>query len=133
VPYGTPIRAAGAGVVELAGRNGAYGVTVEVQHSQKYETLYAHMSKLADGIRRGTRINQGQIIGYVGATGRATGPHLHYEIRVDKRPVNPMNVQVAGGRQLAGKDLQKFQDLKLRVATMMQQAPSATQVAQANP
>ncbi len=133
VPHGTPIRAAGAGVVELAGRHGAYGVTVEIQHTKKYETLYAHMSKLATGIRRGTRVNQGQIIGYVGSTGRSTGPHLHYEIRVGKRAVNPTNVKVTGGKQLAGKDLVKFQNLKQRVVAMMQRAPSATQVAQANP
>ena len=82
VPYGTPIRSAGSGVVEIAGRHGAYGVTVEIKHNNKFETLYAHMSKLADGIRAGKKVNQGQIIGYVGATGRATGPHLHYEVRV---------------------------------------------------
>ncbi len=133
VPHGTPIRAAGAGVVELAGRHGAYGITVEIQHTKKYETLYAHMSKLATGIRRGTRVNQGQIIGYVGSTGRSTGPHLHYEIRVDKRAVNPTNVKVAGGKQLAGKELLKFQQMKERVVAMMEKAPSATQVAQAGP
>ncbi|MBC8037426.1 MAG: M23 family metallopeptidase [Rhizobiales bacterium] len=133
VPHGTPIRAAGAGVVELAGRHGAYGVTVEIQHTKKYETLYAHMSKLATGIRRGSRVNQGQIIGYVGSTGRSTGPHLHYEIRVGKRAVNPSNVKVTGGKQLAGKDMMKFQQMKERVTAMMQQAPSATQVAQASP
>ncbi len=133
VPYGTPIRSAGAGVVEIAGRNGAYGITIEIKHNSNYETLYAHMSKLAAGIRRGTRVNQGQIIGYVGSTGRSTGPHLHYEIRVGGRPVNPTNVKVAGGKQLAGKELVKFQQMKQRVLAMMQQAPSATQVAQANP
>jgi murein DD-endopeptidase MepM/ murein hydrolase activator NlpD len=133
VPHGTPIRAAGAGVVELAGRHGAYGVTVEIQHTKKYETLYAHMSKLATGIRRGTRVNQGQIIGYVGSTGRSTGPHLHYEIRVGGRAVNPSRVKVEGGKQLAGNDVPKFQQMKERVTAMMQQAPSATQVAQANP
>ncbi len=133
VPHGTPIRAAGAGVVDLAGRHGAYGVTVQIQHTKKYETLYAHMSKLAAGIKRGSRVNQGQIIGYVGSTGRATGPHLHYEIRVGKRAVNPSNVKVAGGKQLAGKDLLKFQQMKQRVTAMMERAPSATQVAQVSP
>ena len=83
-PYGTPIRSAGAGVVELAGRHGAYGIAVMVKHKGKYETLYGHMSKLAAGIRRGAKINQGQVIGYVGSTGRATGPHLHYEVRVSR-------------------------------------------------
>ena len=130
VPYGTPIRAAGSGVVELAGRHGAYGITVELRHNKKYETLYAHMSKLAAGVRRGAKVNQGQIIGYVGSTGRATGPHLHYEVRVAGRPVNPTRIKAAGGKQLAGTELGKFKQLKQRVQAMMQQAPSATQVAQ---
>ena len=128
--YGTPIKAAGAGVVELAGRNGAYGIAVMVKHKGKYETLYGHMSKLAAGIKRGSKVNQGQVIGYVGATGRATGPHLHYEVRVSDRPVNPMRVKAAGGRQLAGKDLSNFKQIKMRVLAMMQTAPSGTRVAQ---
>jgi murein DD-endopeptidase MepM/ murein hydrolase activator NlpD len=131
VPYGTPIRAAGAGVVELAGRNGAYGVTVEIKHNSKYETLYAHMSKLAAGVVPGVRVNQGQVIGYVGATGRATGPHLHYEVRINNNPVNPTRIASTGGRQLGGSDLMKFRQLKQKVLAMMQLAPSATQVAQA--
>ena len=133
VPYGTPIRAAGSGLVEQAGVNGALGVMIELRHNGKYQTVYAHMSKLAAGIRRGTKVNQGQIIGYVGSTGRSTGPHLHYEVRIDGRPVNPTRIQSAGGKQLAGKELGKFRQLKQRVFTMMQQAPSATQLAQANP
>jgi murein DD-endopeptidase MepM/ murein hydrolase activator NlpD len=131
VPYGSPIRAAGSGVIKLAGRHGAYGVTVEIKHNNKFETLYAHMSKLADGIRSGKKVNQGQIIGYVGATGRATGPHLHYEVRVAGRPMNPLKVKATGGKQLAGKDLQKYKLYKKRVLALMQSAPSATQVAQA--
>ncbi len=132
-PSGTPIRAAGAGTVELAGRHGAYGVTIKIQHSGKYETLYAHMSKLAAGIRPGSKINQGQIIGYVGATGRVTGPHLHYEVRIDDRAVNPARIKSAGGKQLAGKELTRFKQLKQRVLAMMQTAPSALQVAQVSP
>jgi hypothetical protein len=89
------------------------------------------MSKLADGIRAGKKVNQGQIIGYVGATGRATGPHLHYEVRVAGRPMNPLKVKATGGKQLAGKDLQKYKLYKTRVLALMQNAPSATQVAQA--
>ena len=130
VPYGTPIRAAGSGTIQIAGRNGAYGITVKIQHGKSYETLYAHMSKLAAGIRRGSKVNQGQIIGYVGSTGRSTGPHLHYEVRVNDRPVNPTRIKSAGGKQLAGKEIAKFKQLKQRIAAMMQQAPSATQVAQ---
>jgi murein DD-endopeptidase MepM/ murein hydrolase activator NlpD len=130
-PFGTPIRAAGSAKIEVAGPFGAYGIAVKLQHSGKYETLYAHMSRLADGIRPGASVRQGQVIGYVGATGRATGPHLHYEVRVANRPVNPMRIKASGGRQLAGKDLKSFQDLKTRVIAMMKVAPSGTRVAQA--
>jgi murein DD-endopeptidase MepM/ murein hydrolase activator NlpD len=130
VPYGTPIRAAGSGTIEVAGRHGAYGIAVEIRHNKKYETLYAHMSKLAAGVRRGTKVNQGQIIGYVGSTGRSTGPHLHFEVRAGNRPMNPLNVKSMGSKQLAGKDLQKFRSYKQRVLAMMQTAPSAQQVAQ---
>jgi murein DD-endopeptidase MepM/ murein hydrolase activator NlpD len=89
VPQGTPIRAAGSGVVEVAGRHGSFGIAVEIKHNNRYETLYAHMSKLAAGVRRGAKVNQGQIIGYVCSTGRSTGPHLHYEVRVNGVPENP--------------------------------------------
>lgn len=133
VPHGTPIRAAGSGVVKIAGRHGAFGIAVEIKHNDRYETLYAHMSKLATGIRRGAKVNQGQIIGYVGSTGRSTGPHLHYEVHVDNRPVNPTRIKAAGGKQLAGKELAKFNQMKQRVVAMMQQAPSALQVAQVKP
>jgi hypothetical protein len=129
-PPGTPIRAAASGTVEVAGRHGAYGIAVELKHPNKFETLYAHMSKLAAGVRRGSRVNQGQIIGYVGSTGRSTGPHLHYEVRVNNKPVNPLKVKSSGNRQLAGKELRNFRSYKQRVATLMLQAPSAIQVAQ---
>ena len=131
VPYGSPIRAAGSGIVDIAGRHGAYGITVQIKHSSKTETLYAHMSKLAAGIRTGTKVNQGQIIGYVGATGRVTGPHLHYEVRVAGRAVNPQQVKSSGSKQLAGQDLRKFKLYKQRVVALMQSTPPTTQVAQA--
>lgn len=130
-PTGTPIRAAGSGIVDLAGRHGAYGNTIVLQHGPKYKTLYAHMSRLAAGIRSGVRVNQGQVIGYVGTTGRSTGPHLHYEVRVSDRPVNPTAIRAAGGKQLAGKDLANFRGIKARVVAMMQTAPTSTQLAQA--
>jgi murein DD-endopeptidase MepM/ murein hydrolase activator NlpD len=130
-PSGTPIRAAGNGKVEIAGRFGAYGIAVKLQHSGRYETLYGHMSRLADGIIPGAAVRQGQVIGYVGATGRATGPHLHYEVRVANRPVNPMRIKASGGRQLAGRDLKSFDELKNRIVAMMKVAPSGTRVAQA--
>lgn len=133
VPYGTPIRAAGSGVVEIAGRFSAYGIAVELKHNDRYETLYAHMSRLAAGVVPGTRVNQGQVIGYVGATGRATGPHLHYEVRINTRPVNPLGIQITGGRQLAGKDLNRYRQTRALMTAMMRSAPSATQIAAATP
>jgi murein DD-endopeptidase MepM/ murein hydrolase activator NlpD len=130
-PTGTPIRAASSGIVDLAGRHGAYGNTIVLKHGEKYKTLYAHMSRLAAGVRKGKHVNQGQIIGYVGSTGRSSGPHLHYEVRVNNRPINPSAIKAAGGKQLAGKDLANFRTLKNRVVAMMQQAPASTQLAQA--
>ena len=131
-PQGTPIHAAGDGVIAQAGREQGFGNTIIIKHSEKYKTLYGHMSRFADGIRAGVHVNQGQVIGYIGSTGRSTGPHLHYEVRIDDHPVNPTNIRAAGGVQLAGKDLVNFKVNKLKVLAMMQNAPSAAQVAQAN-
>jgi murein DD-endopeptidase MepM/ murein hydrolase activator NlpD len=128
-PPGTPIKAAGNGTVEFAGRNGAYGNMVKIKHQDGYETLYAHMSRLAN-VAPGTKVNQGQIIGYVGSTGRTTGPHLHYEVRVNNKPVNPLKVSVAGGRQLKGDILKAFLEHKNAILAMMKTAPSTTRLAQ---
>jgi len=92
-PRGTPIYAAGDGVVESAGRNGAYGKYVRIRHNSTYKTAYAHMKRIAKGMRRGKRVRQGQVIGYVGSTGRSTGPHLHYEVLRGGRQVNPVIAQ----------------------------------------
>lgn len=129
-PPGTPIKASGNGTVEYAGRNGSYGNVVRLKHPDGYETLYAHMSRLAENMAVGTKVNQGQIIGYVGSTGRATGPHLHYEVRLNNKPVNPLKVRVAGGRQLQGKILETFLEHKNSILAMMKDAPSTTRVAQ---
>lgn len=130
---GTPIHAAGNGVIAVAGRHGGYGNTIVIKHNDKFKTLYGHMSRFADGIRPGVHINQGQVIGYVGSTGRSTGPHLHYEVRINDRPTNPLLIRATGGRQLAGKDLENFRSNKIKVLALMQDAPSAGRVAQANP
>ncbi|HMT13748.1 MAG TPA: peptidoglycan DD-metalloendopeptidase family protein, partial [Aestuariivirga sp.] len=132
-PSGTPIRAAGSGTIKLSGRHGAYGNAVTISHNGEITTLYAHMSRIAAGIRPGARVNQGQIIGYVGSTGRSTGPHLHYEVRLNDRPMNPQSVRASGAKQLAGKDLARFRVLKNKVYALMKNAPSATQVAQNTP
>ena len=128
---GTPIRASADGVVEKAEWFGGYGLFVQLDHGGAMETRYGHMSRVA--VAEGQQVRKGDVIGYVGSTGRSTGPHLHYEVHVDNRPVNPTRIKAAGGKQLAGKELAKFNQLKARVEAMMQQAPSALQVAQAKP
>jgi murein DD-endopeptidase MepM/ murein hydrolase activator NlpD len=107
-PPGTPIMAAGDGIVRDAGWHGSYGNLVVLRHNGTFETAYAHMSHVARGLHPGQRVRQGQVIGYVGATGRATGPHLHYEIRIRGHATNPMSVKMQPGQQLAGKDLIAF-------------------------
>ncbi len=131
--YGTPIHAAGAGEIAQAGRESGYGNAIEISHNDHYATFYAHMSRFAAGIREGVRVNQGQVIGYVGSTGRSTGPHLHFEVRIDDKAVNPMTVRATGGKQLAGKDLVNFRSNRQKILAMMENAPSANQVAQVNP
>ena len=105
-PTGTPIYAAGDGVVKKAGRLGAYGNYVRIRHRSDLDTAYAHMSKIS--VKNGERVKQGQIIGYVGTTGRSTGPHLHYEILVSNKHVNPRSINLPVGQALAGADLKKF-------------------------
>lgn len=107
-PRGTPIKAAGDGKITLAGRKGGYGNTVIIQHGQTYKTLYAHLHKFRRGIRTGVRVKQGQIIGYVGATGLATGPHLHYEFYVNGAVRNPVTVKLPKARSIAKSELDRF-------------------------
>jgi murein DD-endopeptidase MepM/ murein hydrolase activator NlpD len=91
-PRGTPIFAAGDGVIEYLGRNGAYGKYIRIRHNNIYKTAYAHMSRYAPGLLNGSRVRQGDVIGYVGSTGRSTGPHLHFEILENDNRINPMQV-----------------------------------------
>ena len=105
---GTPIYAAGNGVVVKSGRNGAYGRYVNIRHNSRYSTAYAHMRRIHKSARQGKRVKQGQIIGYVGTTGRSTGPHLHYEILVGGRRTNPLKVKMPSGRKLKGGELENF-------------------------
>ncbi len=93
-PTGTPIRATADGKILFKGRKGGYGRTIILQHGKRYSTLYAHMSRYGKKLRRGERVKQGQIIGYVGQSGRATGPHLHYEFRIDGVHRNPLTVRL---------------------------------------
>jgi murein DD-endopeptidase MepM/ murein hydrolase activator NlpD len=129
-PYGTPLKAAGNGTISYAGWDGAYGRVVRIRHENGYETVYAHMSRIASTIKRGVRVRQGQTIGFVGSTGRSTGPHAHFEVRMNGRPVNPLKVKAMGGRQLSGKELAAFKRHKGDIVAMMKAAPQATRVAQ---
>lgn len=106
---GTPIRAAGDGEIIFIGANGGYGKFIHIKHWNKYSTAYAHMSRFAKGLKRGSKVTQGQVIGYVGSTGWSTGPHLHYEFRINNQPRNPLTVNVPNAQPaLAGADLQRF-------------------------
>lgn len=107
-PKGTPVYASGDGVVKQASRNGGYGNYLKIQHNSKYASAYAHLSRYAKGIAPGKRVKQGQIVAYVGTTGRSTGPHLHYEILVNGKQVNPSKVKFKGGEILRGRELAAF-------------------------
>ncbi len=114
-PTGTPIMAAGEGVVVTAGWQGGYGRYVRIRHSGGYDTAYAHMSRFAAGVRSGARVRQGQTIGYVGSTGSSTGPHLHYEVMRGGAQINPMGLRVPTGRNLEGRALELFKAEQLRI------------------
>lgn len=107
-PRGTPIKAAGDGRVVLAGRKGGYGNTVIIKHGQRYQTLYAHMNGFAKGIRNGTNVKQGQIIGYIGTTGLSTGPHLHYEFQVNGVHVDPLSQKLPISDPIHPAEKQRF-------------------------
>jgi murein DD-endopeptidase MepM/ murein hydrolase activator NlpD len=107
-PVGTPIRAVGDGVIDFAGTQGGYGNVVVVQHGSVYSTAYAHLSRMAPGMRRGSRVSQGEVIGYVGTTGWSTGPHLHYEFRVNNDARDPNSIATPQVQALAGLELQRF-------------------------
>ncbi len=121
-PKGTLIYAAGDGVVQVAKYNGGYGNYIKIRHNSEYSTAYGHMNGYAKGIRPGVRVKQGQVIGYVGSTGRSTGPHLHYEVIKNGRRVNPTTIKAATGENLSGKKMAKFKkqvaELKTAYASM---------------
>ena len=122
VPKGTPILAAGSGEVEVAGWNGSYGKYIRIRHNSTYKTAYAHLSGYASGVRSGRYVEQGQIIGYVGSTGRSTGPHLHYEILVNNRKVNPLTVKLPTGKSVPAEEMAAFRAQVKRIEKQMQQS-----------
>ena len=107
-PKGTPIYAGGDGVVQVAKYNGGYGNYIKIRHNSEFSTAYGHMSGYAKGIHPGVRVTQGQVIGYVGSTGRTTGPHLHYEVIQNGKRVNPRTIKASTGENLSGKALAQF-------------------------
>ena len=114
-PTGTPIYAGGNGVIEFIGNNGGYGKYIRIRHNNEYKTAYGHMSGFKKGLSKGVRVNQGEIIGYVGSTGRSTGPHLHYEIIFQNVQINPLNLKLPSGKILKGEELSKFQKEAKRI------------------
>ena len=118
-PYGTPIFASGNGVVEKVGWEGGYGKYVRLKHNNGYETAYGHMSAFAKGMEIGKRVRQGQVIGFVGSTGQSTGAHVHYEILVNGRFVDPLRVKLPRGRSLEGTVMAGFEKERDRIDTQM--------------
>ena len=131
-PYGTPIFAGGNGVVERAGWEGGYGKYVRLQHNNGYETAYGHMSAFAKGIEPGKRVRQGQVIGFVGSTGMSTGAHVHYEILVNGRFVDPMRVKLPRGRSLEGPLMARFETERDRVDQQLNSRGSGARVSDAS-
>jgi murein DD-endopeptidase MepM/ murein hydrolase activator NlpD len=130
-PYGTPIFASGNGVIEKAEWEGGYGKYVRIKHNNGYETAYGHMSAFAKGMEPGKRVRQGQVIGFVGSTGQSTGAHVHYEILVNGRFVDPMRIKLPRGRSLDGALLGSFEKERDRLDAMMNNRGSAARMSDA--
>ena len=114
-PKGTPIMASGDGKVTKAGWCGGGGNCVKIKHNKTYQTVYAHMSKFGRGIKKGVRVKQGQIIGYVGSTGLSTGPHLHYEVIENGKKINSQKLKLPSGKILKGKERKNFEVNKIKI------------------
>ena len=114
-PMGTPIMASGNGVIKKAGWCGGGGNCVVIKHNSTYQTVYAHMSKFASGIRKGVRVKQGQTIGFVGSTGKSTGPHLHYEVIVNGKKINSQKLKLPSGKILKGDERMLFETKKIKL------------------
>jgi murein DD-endopeptidase MepM/ murein hydrolase activator NlpD len=129
-PRGTPVYAAGNGTFQRVGRNGAYGKYIRIRHNARYATAYAHLKSYRRGVRRGRRVRQGEIIGYVGSSGRSTGPHLHYEVLVAGRQVNPLRLKLPSGRKLRGRELREFNTVRAAIESRLAGLPARTQLTQ---
>lgn len=130
VPVGTPVMAAGSGTVKFEGRARGYGNFLLLKHGNGYSTAYGHLSRFARGLHDGSRVHQGQIVAYSGNTGLTTGPHLHYEIRINGKQVNPLRVKIATGRMLKGKNLKQFMATRKTIDTRLAAMPMERKVAE---
>lgn len=135
-PTGTPIRATGDGVVDFIGTKGGFGKTIILRHPNNITTLFAHQSRFAKGLNRGDRVSQGEIIGFVGSTGWSTGPHLHYEFRVNNKPVDPLGVKMPEAVVLDAKQREAFlahaspwRDQLQRIAELQLDNPASIELA----
>jgi len=129
VPTGTPVMAAGAGTISFMGWANGYGNFVVINHGSGYATAYGHLSRFAAGLRSGAHLRQGEVFAFSGMTGLATGPHLHYEIRVHGAQVNPLRVKIADGRLLTGRELRDFLQSRLKMDETLASMPLETKVA----
>ena len=126
-PYGTPVYAAGSGTIKYAGWFSSYGKYVKIAHNSSYKTAYAHLSRIPSSIKKGRRVKQGDVIGYVGSTGRSTGPHLHYEVHKGSKAINPKKVKIQPQKKIKGNELALFQSHRDRIDFIMLNSFAATE------
>lgn len=129
-PTGTPIYAGGDGVIVTLGPQGPYGKYIQIRHNSEYATAYAHMSRFAKGLAVGSRVRQGDVIGYVGATGRVTGPHLHYEVLAAGNQINPRSIKLPAGEKLAGQGFEAFQEAVIATQGLLERTRAEINLAE---
>ncbi|MFQ6019076.1 MAG: M23 family metallopeptidase, partial [Kiloniellaceae bacterium] len=125
-----PVVAAGDGVIVRIGRNGNFGRYIRIRHRGVYSTAYAHLNGYAKGVRKGARVRQGQVIGYVGTSGLSTGAHLHYEVLRNGRQINPREIKLPDGPKLTGEALAAFRETRAEIARRLAALPLVHQVAE---
>jgi murein DD-endopeptidase MepM/ murein hydrolase activator NlpD len=123
-PRGTPILAAGSGTITYFGRKGGYGNYVQIRHNSDYSSAYGHASRFNRKFRVGSRVKQGDVVAYVGSTGRSTGPHLHFEVLFRGRQINPSKVKATSGIKLTGKELAKFEISRAEIEKYRKEIPN---------
>jgi murein DD-endopeptidase MepM/ murein hydrolase activator NlpD len=127
-PYGTPVYAAGSGTIKYSGWFSSYGKYVKIAHSSSYNTAYAHLSRIPSSIKKGKKVSQGDVIGYVGSTGRSTGPHLHYEVYQGSKAINPNKVKIQPQIKIKGEELALFQSHRDRIDFIMLNSFAAIEI-----